>query len=416
MRVAKSLAVYAFAMFFNAAVSFATFSIVTRHLNEVDFGIINLYNSFTIFIVPFVSIGIQFTLGVDYFRMDEKSYRSHFTNALVIPVIMSTLITIIFLICYFPLQKLIKTNLFFLLTLPLNCLLIVSNEVILNMIRNKGRHYLFAGFSITKNLVETGVTIFLIVMLGLTWKGRLGGALISLLLTGCGVVYLINRWKLFTGVFNKQDIKKILRNGLPFIPERLAIFVLAYSDRFFIDYYNGTGDVGFYGAGAQIALIVNLTILSLISAFQPYLYKNIASSSWSNVRKATIAFVAIAAFVAASVILTTPLFFRFFIGENFQKGQVYAKYLTVGFFLWAVYAAFVSFLLYIKLNKAIMTISIAGMILSITLNFINVKYFGAIGATYTSMIVYFFMAAACIYTVSRKFNLRKILFQPSAVH
>jgi O-antigen/teichoic acid export membrane protein len=411
MRVVKSLAVYAFAMFFNAAVSFATFSIVTRHLNEVDFGIINLYNSFTIFIVPFVSVGIQFTLGVDYYKMDEKSYRSHFTSAILIPIIMSALITVIFLICYYPLQQLIKTNLFFLLTLPLSCLLIVANEVMLTMIRNKGKHFLFAGFSISKNLLETGLTIFLVVIMGLTWKGRLGSALIALLLTGIGVCYLIRRWKLFTGVFNKHDVTKIFRSGLPFIPERLAIFVLAYSDRFFIDYYNGTGDVGYYGAGAQIALIVNLTILSLMSAFQPYVYKNLAASAWGNVRKATLAFVGIAAIVAFTVIISTPLFFKFFIGDNFQKGQVYAKYLTVGFFLWAVYAAFVSFLLYIKLNKAVMTISIAGMILSLTLNFINVKHFGAIGATYTSMIVYFFMAAACIYTVSKKYNLKQILFR-----
>ena len=55
-----------------------------------------------------------------------------------------------------------------------------------------------------------------------------------------------------------------------------------------------------------------------------------------------------------------------------------------------------------------MTISILGMILSLTLNFINVKKFGAIGATYTSIFVYFFMAAASIYTVHRFIGLRKI--------
>ena len=54
-----------------------------------------------------------------------------------------------------------------------------------------------------------------------------------------------------------------------------------------------------------------------------------------------------------------------------------------------------------------MTISILGMILSMSLNFINVKKFGAIGATYTSIFVYFFMAAAAVYTVHKFIGLKK---------
>ena len=57
-----------------------------------------------------------------------------------------------------------------------------------------------------------------------------------------------------------------------------------------------------------------------------------------------------------------------------------------------------------------MFISIAGMVVSLAGNAINVPYFGAIGATYTSILVYFFMAAGAVYFVHRNYNLKNFFF------
>jgi O-antigen/teichoic acid export membrane protein len=408
IKLAKSFFVYGIAMFTNAALSFATFSLLTHHLNEIDYGIINLYGSFTIFMVPFISMGIQFTVSVDYFRMDAVAYSRHFANAVIIPLISCLVFTLIFLAFYQPLREVIKVNLFFAIALPFSCFLIIINEIGLSLMRNKERHYLYASFTIAKNLLEIGLTILLVVVLGMAWQGRLTSALLTLIINGLAIYFIIRKWKLFDGVFRKKEIIEIAKASLPFVPERLAIFVLAYSDRFFIDYFYKTGDVGYYGAGAQIALIVNLVILTLITTFFPFIFKNLAASNFNKVRKATLLYVGISIVVTASVIICTPFIFTYFIGRNFQVGQIYAKYLSIGFFFWAVYNVFVAYLLYLKKNRLIMTISILGMLISIGLNLFNVPKFGPIGATYTSMTVYFFMAAASMLAVNKYYNLRKL--------
>jgi O-antigen/teichoic acid export membrane protein len=410
LKTAKSFLVYAFTLFFNALVSFATFSLLTKHLSEVDYGIINLYNSFTIFLVPFLSVGVPFTLSVDYFKMDEVSYRKHFTNGLAIPVLSSVLFTILFLLFASPIRQLLKINSFFTLILPASCLLIVLNEIILNTIRNKGRHFLFAGYSIVRNLAEIGLTILFVIGLGMKWEGRLLSAFLALGLGAVVVIILVTRWHYYTASFSKSDIKNIVRIGMPFIPERLAIFVLAYSDRFFIDYYKGTGEVGFYGAGAQLALIVNLTILTLNNTFYPVIYKKLTGEhyDYKGIKKTVFAYISLAAVATLFVIVFTPFIFQNFVGEVFQPGKKYAIFLTAGFFFWAVYNVFLAFLLNVKMNKTIMMISLAGMSCSILLNFINVKIFGAIGATYTSITVYIIMAALVVYFVHRRYGLNKI--------
>jgi FkbM family methyltransferase len=83
-------------------------------------------------------------------------------------------------------------------------------------------------------------------------------------------------------------------------------------------------------------------------------------------------------------------------------------FLTIGLFFWGIYNAFLAFLLNARKNSLIMLISIAGMILSVILNFFLVRRFGALGATYTSIIVYFVMAVTTIYFVNKFYSLRKI--------
>src|SRR5215217_7874638 len=106
MRHFRILTIYAFTIFFNAAISFATFSLLTHHLNEVDYGIINLYNSFLVFLSPFIGVGVQFALSVDYFKMDEGRYRKHFTNAFIIPLSACVLFIFISLIFHRTIERL----------------------------------------------------------------------------------------------------------------------------------------------------------------------------------------------------------------------------------------------------------------------------------------------------------------------
>lgn len=55
-----------------------------------------------------------------------------------------------------------------------------------------------------------------------------------------------------------------------------------------------------------------------------------------------------------------------------------------------------------------MFISIVGMLLSIGLNFFNVRHFGALGATYTSIVVFAVMSLLALYSVHRIYNLKDL--------
>jgi O-antigen/teichoic acid export membrane protein len=411
LKVLKSFSVYVFTMFFTAGVSFATFSLLTRHLNEVDYGIINLYNSTSILIVAFISCGVQFVLNVDYFKLSHEHYRKRFSNSMVIPVIIFGVLTIGFLIFNYPIQRLIKADFFFTAVLPLTCLLILVNDIVLGLIRNREKHFLFAGFSISKSLIEVSLAVVFIVWLNWGWEGRIASSFITLMVSCTAAFLLFKRWNFLTSEISLAEIKPVFRYGLPFIPERLAVFFMFYSDRFFIDFYEGTDDVGFYSAGAQIAIILNLICHSLNSTFYPFFYKRLAKDKpdYAGLRKGVLAFGGIAAVTMLSLIAMTPMIFKYFVGSVFRPGQKYAIFLIIAFFFWAIYNMLLPFLLHNKKNKQIMAISIVGMLLSIGFNFYNVRHFGALGATYTSIIVFATMCLLTLYAVHRIYNLKDII-------
>lgn len=412
MKLTRSFVIYFLTFFLNAAFSFIVFSITSHYLNEKDLGVIYLYNASAILLVPFISIGTQFVLSVEFFRLQVDKYRDYFSNGVMIPLITTVLFSVIFLLFYYPLQRFIPVNFFFAVTLPFSCFLIIMNEIFAALVRNKEKHIMFAIYSVARNLLEIAATILLVVVVGMNWQGRLASALLSALIAGIVIFYFLKRWNLLTGKVEKKQFKEIIRTGLPFIPERFSIFILAYSAGFFINQYKGIGDVGYYGAGMQIATIVNVSILALINIFHPVIFKNLAGEpGYSNLRKATLSFLGISLFITVAVIAATPLVFNYFIGPDFQPGKIYAVYLSAGYFFWSVYAVFLGYMLFLKKNRTIMLISIIGMVASISMNTINVKNYGAMGAVYTSIAVYFLMAVMMVFAVSRNFNLKEILFK-----
>lgn len=405
-----SLTIYGFTIFFNAAISFIVFSILTHHLTQEDYGIINLYSSSIFFLSPFIAIGAQYILGVDFFKMDESSFQNHFTNTVAIPITSCVLFTIIVLFEHSYVESFLHVNFLFVLLIPFVCLMTIFGDIILNLIRDKGKHRMFSIYSISKNLIEALLTILFVIVLSWKWQGRLLSSAIALVIMSLVALFFVSRWKLCSGKIQKSVIQKNFFVGLPFIPERLAIFILGYSDRFWINHYKGTADVGLYGTGAQMAIIVNLGIITLSNVFYPTIYRSLSEEKidYNKLRKIVFVYIGIAACISLVVILVTPFFFKYFIGLRFQQGKQYAFFLTIGLFFWGIYTVFLAFLLNIKKNGLIMSISIFGMLLSLALNFFLIRKFGALGATYTSVLVYFAMAVITVYYVNKYYGLKKV--------
>ncbi len=409
MRLRKQVYIYLFSNFINAALSFATVSLLTHHLDTYDYGVINLYSPFLLFLMPFITGGILYPLSVEYFKRDKPAYSTYFSNAQVIPLLSLALLTICCFVFQQELMRFLKVSAFWVWIMPLTAWLIMINETAMIITRNNNKPFQYAFFSVGKNLAEIGMTVLLVIGLHWAWQGRLLSAAIAPTLLGIISVYLFYRWKFIVKKIDWKIVRQIFWVSLPFVFERLTVFVLSNSDRYFIDRYdlNGTKEVGLYGLGSQLAMVIFLVVVSMNSAYQPYLFKKMAEGFRGKIHKTTGWYILACIATVGAMLIALPFLFRFFIGSSYQNAISYAYILCSGYFMWGIYNAFQAYLIYLNRGRTIIIISAIGMICSLALNFTLVPRMGADGAAITSVITYSVMAVACFLFVRKFFILQK---------
>ena len=405
MQLHKQVYIYFSSYFINAVLSFGIVSILTHHLSTYDYGIINLYSSFLILLMPFITGGILYPLSVEYFKRPRETYSTYFTNAQVIPLISLTIFTLLCFIFQIPLSRFLKVSAIWIWIMPVTAWWIMINETAMMITRNNNKPFQFAFFSVGKNITEILLTIGLVIGLHWAWQGRLLSAVLAPVLMGVISVYLFFRWRLIAKKIDWSASRRILFLSFPFIFERLAVFVMASSDKYFIDEFdlNKTREVGLYGLASQLATIIYVVVISMNSAYQPHLFKKISEGLAGKIHKTTYWYILACLVTLAGLFMAIPLVFRFFIGEDFQDAKPYAYILCTGYFMWGIYNAFQAYLIYEEKNKLIFFISLAGMLASLSLNFYMVPRYGAEGAAIASVATYTFMAICCFLLVRKYF-------------
>jgi O-antigen/teichoic acid export membrane protein len=408
VKLHKQVYIYFLSYFCNAGLSFLIVSLLTHYLTTYDYGIINLYSSFLIFLMPFISGGIIYPLSVEYFKRPRETYSAYFTNAQAIPLIGLGLCTFLCIAFQHPLSRFLKVSEIWIWIMPVTAWWIMINETAMMITRNKNKPVQFAFFSVGKNIAEIALTAGLVIGLGWAWQGRILSAALAPVLLGMISIYLFYRWRLVKKKVDWSNTRRIFLLCLPFVFERLAIFVMGYSDKYFIDRYdlNGTKEVGLYGLGSQLATIVYLVIISMNSAYLPHLFKRLSEGFKGKFHKTTGWYIGACAVTVAGMFIAIPVLFRFFIGIDFRDAKPYAYLLCSGYFMWGIYNAFLGYLIYLEKNRQILFISLFGMVTSLSLNILLVQRFGAHGAAIASILTYSVMAITCFLLVRKYFIIK----------
>ncbi len=410
MKVTRQVYIYFGSYFFNAVTSLLSVALLTKYLTPHDYGIINLYSSFLIFLMPFISGGILYPLSADFFKKKGDEYARHFSEAQAIPLVSLLIFSALCIAFCYPLSSFLRVTPLWVCLMPVSVWFLFINETSMMLARNKSQPWTFAGFSVGKNLTEMCLTIGLVIGMGLNWQGRLSSAVLASFLFIFVSGYFFYKWKVIVNKIDWKNVRNILWVSFPFIFERLSIFVLGYSDKYFIDKFDlkGTAEVGFYGLGGQIASIVQIVILSVTSAYNPAIFKWLSEKKFQKAFKLVKLYLfAIAAFILLFII-GLPIVYKFFISVEFSKGKYYSTYLIVAYGFWAIYSAFLPYFLFYNEGKKVLLISIFGMVLSLSLNAILVPRIGATGALYTSVAVYFTMAILSIFLSKPKWKLNEL--------
>lgn len=406
----KAVGIYTGVSFFSKAVSFLLILIYTqpRFMTAGENGLLNLFGSSVIFLMPFLSMGIIQSTSTEFFKLDKKEFRTFFTTNLILPLLVMGLS----LAGLFVFRNQLRINygfpFIFIILIPLVTFFNFINEqlIVLQRSNNELRKYAVTGLA--KMFLEFGLSIVLVVFFAMHWQGRLIGIVASYLILGAYAFYYFKQKGYLSGFFSKKYIKSELIYAIPVAAMQLSIFSLNSSDKFILaDNFNNNEVVGIYGIACTFATVIIIFSSAYLNYLFPVIYKSLSSEGGADypwIKKNFFRYSGIMVFVALGLIGIIPLVYKYLINVKYHSAVSYYYLLVLGYFMWSLSLYFYSFLLYYKEKKKLLLLSSCIIVLSLSCNYFFTKNFGVKG-TATGVLISYVSAFILTLFISRKYVL-----------
>lgn len=383
-KILGSTAIYTGASVINKGINFIFLPLFTRLLTPFDFGLVATFEAILGIFSPFVELGTTSAVVRAYFNKNKGfDFSGYFTSSLMITGIGFLGVSLIFLLLKNLISQLFSIPGHILLLVPAVALGSAVISLATRMWIVKQKPVQNGIFRIAQSAVEILISLGLIYFIGLGWKGRILGAGLSEIIFSLVCVIFIIKWGLINLSINKEDIKEILKTGLPLIIHSLNIWILFGIDRFFLNKMVGVSATGIYSVGYTIGSFIGVLGGAHGLAWTPILFESLSKNNQETNRKIVkltyLSFLSILLLTALFSFLA-PIFLNFYVGKSFALSVRYISWVAFGYAAQWMYRLVCGYLLYAKRMIFIPIATTAASLTNILLNYILIKSQGALGA------------------------------------
>ncbi|MFZ4058243.1 MAG: lipopolysaccharide biosynthesis protein [Ferruginibacter sp.] len=380
---AKSIAIYTFSNFFNKGVSFLLLFYFTHALLESDFGLLSLFSNSILLLMPFVSMGILQSVNTDYFKMEKAPFKDFFTTTLIMPIVVTLLIVITAFFLRHQLHSRYSFPNIFIVLIPVITFFNFLNEHLINMVRNNNEPIKYLIINVGRLMAEIALAVFFISALQYGWLGRVMGILISYFVVAVYAFIYFKQQGFLFGKLRKKVVIDELIYSVPIIIMQMSIFAMNSSSGYYIEYFTHSySTVGIYSVAATFASIIIVLCGALLQYVYPKIYSLLSENeiNYPSIKKHFLFYAGAMLGGTLLVIIFTPLAYAVVLKPSYHEGLSYYYFICLGYFFWTITYFFYSFMLYYKLKRKILLISLISIVVSVLCNYFFIKHWGSYGA------------------------------------
>jgi O-antigen/teichoic acid export membrane protein len=144
--------------------------------------------------------------------------------------------------------------------------------VVAAILRVHFRARAYAILNVSLSILVFGLGIYFVAVLQMDALGALWATLCATALAAMGGLWAVRRYlepRLLTGHL-WSTTARMLKLGLPLMPASVALWVLGFSNTFFLQHMAGASVTGVFRVGAQIASILGMVLWAFQLAWAPY--------------------------------------------------------------------------------------------------------------------------------------------------
>ena len=391
----KDTIIYVLGAVSSRLLSFILIPIYVRYLTPDDYGILELFAVSIVLSAIFLRFGLENALLRFYFETNDLKERGKivFTCFIFITIpsllicsgvfIFADIIALLFFrhTLYSSFLRVTAVAIFFsVITMIPNQLFMLNKESKLFSIINVC--YIVAGFILN---------IIFIVFLKKGVYGVLVGNMYLYILTAIACFY-IKRHSI-TPSFSIIALSKMLVYSIPFIFVGFFVWVINCADRYFMVQFVSTHELGIYSVANRFAQVIMLIVSAFQMGWYPFAYSVMASEKAKEMYKWTLRiYVALMGGVIISFSFFLGDVFGVFLTPEFSPPVGAVLILSLGFVFWGAYHIF--FIGSGIAKKSLGLVGIAGLaaVINTMSNFFLIPKYGLLGASYSTLFAFFFMA------------------------
>ena len=388
-------------------ITFLLLPIYTSVLLAEEYGLIDLFNSCVMLLVPIISL--QFESGLFRFLLDVRGQREKQTELVSTVLIVNIVQILIFLFLSVYICRYIFVD--YILFLLLDVVISIFFNMLLQFSRGIGNNKVYACASFIVAACTVALNILLIIYMHLGIVGMLLATCMGKALACVYIIFALQVWNYIKiRTFNRNVLGQICKYSIPLIPNQLSWWIIGMSDRIVVSWCLGVSKNGIYAVANKFSAlyitIYNIFHMAWVENVALY-YKDKDNEKFveDTINIVISLFFSICLFVIAIM----PFLFDFFVADDYAEAYLHIPILMIAA-LFQVISGLLS-VIYIALGKTkeIAKTSLWTSIINFVVDVGLINNLGLYAASCSTLIAYFSMVIYRYLDVRKYINIRIFL-------
>ncbi len=261
----------------------------------------------------------------------------------------------------------------------------------------------FAALKLTNILINLGLNLLLFIKfhwgIEAIFAANLAASAVTLLLL---IPEILKHLKI--KIYGEQ-LKKMLRFGLPYLPASLASIMVQVIDRPIVLAMTDAGTLGLYQTGYKLGIFMMLVVSMFQYAWQPFFLNNARETNAREIFAKVMTLFVLAAsllWVVVSLFIDNAAAWEFASGRSlierhFLPGLVVVPIILLAYLFYGIYVNLQAGLYIAEKTKYFPVVTIAGALVNVAVNLLLIPRLGIVGAALATLASYLVMAAGLFY-------------------
>jgi O-antigen/teichoic acid export membrane protein len=395
-KIFGNAAIYLGANILNAGIPFLLLPILTRVLTPADYGTLAMFGIVLSVFGAFTGLSVHGAIGVRYFQLGKKELAEYVGTCIGILVVSSSVL--------FLLVALFGPWLTGVSGVPTDWLLVAVvlsgfqflGNIRLSLWQVAGKAKQYGVFQVSQSLINAGLSLIFILIVGLAWQGRVLGQVFAVGVFGAVALGWLLKDKLLKKSKDwRAQCDDALNFGIPLLPHVIGGLIISTSGQFIATNMFGVAETGLYVIGVQFGSILGIISDAFVKSYGPWLYEKLKNeSATSDHFIVGITYYIFLTFILFSAVASIGVFFMFpfVIGHEFLPAKFLVAFFIFGNAFVGMYYAVAGFFFFTSKTKFISIVTVSSGSLSILLMWYLGNMFGiegiALGYLFSQVIMF----------------------------